>query len=133
MDIEALPAPVLHAKEMMQASGKWTTNRIQREQISKFKVMTLKYGKKTFQNELIAPEQLLSGIPSIPIESGSGNESLLSPASGYQFRFDFDIGYLRKSPCRICANQPELPNCAESCQVLDKLHSVLSRSITCYR
>lgn len=95
--------------------------------------MRPKNRKNTVQEELLAPEQLLSGIPSLQRDSGRESEALLSPASGYKFRFDFDIGYLVKSPCRICANQPELPTCADTCQVLERLHSLLSRTVSCYR
>ena len=43
--------------------------------------------------------------------------------------FDFDIGYLVKSPCRDCASREILPNCIEGCEILDQIQSVLADSI----
>lgn len=80
---------------------------------------------------LFAPDTLASQLASA--ESGHGESSRMTPSAGYRFQFDFDIGHLRKSPCRICTRQPELPRCATRCRVLDKLHSVLSTSISCAR
>jgi len=38
--------------------------------------------------------------------------------------FDFDIGYLVKSPSR-----QELPNCVEGCETLDQIQTILADSI----
>jgi hypothetical protein len=78
---------------------------------------------------LFAPDTLVSHLPSP--DPGQLEHSRLTPAAGYKFQFDFDIGHLLKSPCRVCTNQPELPRCADSCRVLDRLHTVLSKSISC--
>jgi hypothetical protein len=43
--------------------------------------------------------------------------------------FDFDIGYLVKSPCRDCLNRDDLPNCIQGCEILDKIQTVLADSI----
>jgi hypothetical protein len=43
--------------------------------------------------------------------------------------FDFDIGYLVKSPCRDCANRTNLPNCINDCEILDQIQTVLADSI----
>jgi len=43
--------------------------------------------------------------------------------------FDFDIGYLVKSPCRDCMSRDNLPNCIEGCEILDKIQTVLADSI----
>ena len=43
--------------------------------------------------------------------------------------FDFDIGYLVKSPCRDCASREVLPNCVEGCKILDQIQTVLADSI----
>ncbi len=43
--------------------------------------------------------------------------------------FDFDIGYLVKSPCRDCVSREVLPNCIEGCEILDQIQSVLADSI----
>ncbi len=43
--------------------------------------------------------------------------------------FDFDIGYLVKSPCRDCVSRKVLPNCIEGCEILDQIQSVLADSI----
>jgi hypothetical protein len=59
--------------------------------------------------------------------------ALLEPASGYKFKFDFDVGYLVRSPCRKCTDQARLPVCADSCRILNRIHSILSRSVSCSR
>ena len=43
--------------------------------------------------------------------------------------FDFDIGYLVKSPCRDCGSRKVLPNCVEGCEILDQIQTVLADSI----
>jgi len=43
--------------------------------------------------------------------------------------FDFDIGYLVKSPCRDCITKDSLPNCIQGCQILDQIQTVLADSI----
>jgi hypothetical protein len=43
--------------------------------------------------------------------------------------FDFDIGYLVKSPCRDCASREELPNCVEGCETLDQIQTILADCI----
>ena len=43
--------------------------------------------------------------------------------------FDFEIGYLVKSPCRDCVSQGDLPNCIQGCEILDQIQTVLADSI----
>ena len=43
--------------------------------------------------------------------------------------FDFDIGYLVKSPCRDCTSRENLPNCTNDCEILDQIQTVLADSI----
>ena len=43
--------------------------------------------------------------------------------------FDFDIGYLVKSPCRDCITRETLPDCIQGCQILDQIQTVLADSI----
>jgi len=50
-----------------------------------------------------------------------------------KFRFDFEIGYLIKSPCKECQGDNNLPECADDCAVLDKVHTILAESISCTR
>ena len=44
--------------------------------------------------------------------------------------FDFEIGYLTRSPCISCKNRKNLPGCSIDCQILDKIRTVLSRGIS---
>ncbi|MBU8849906.1 MAG: hypothetical protein KOO65_00605 [Desulfobacterales bacterium] len=44
--------------------------------------------------------------------------------------FDFEIGYLIKSPCLNCENKSELPKCHAGCPVLDKIQTTLARGIS---
>jgi len=43
--------------------------------------------------------------------------------------FDFDIGYLVKSPCRDCHTRESLPDCIQGCEILDQIQTVLADSI----
>jgi hypothetical protein len=43
--------------------------------------------------------------------------------------FDFDIGYLVKSPCRDCVSREDLPTCVEGCETLDQIQTILADSI----
>lgn len=65
-------------------------------------------------------------------DRGEMKESARNPASRRpNHRFDFDIGYLVKSPCRDCDQRDLFPGCDESCRTLDKIHSMLCDSISC--
>ena len=48
----------------------------------------------------------------------------------YRHRFDFDIGYLVKSPCRECHDRDHFPGCMQSCHALDRIHAVLANSVS---
>ncbi len=43
--------------------------------------------------------------------------------------FDFEIGYLVKSPCRDCNSREDLPDCVQGCEILDQIQTVLADSI----
>lgn len=47
-----------------------------------------------------------------------------------QRQFDFDIGYLKKSPCKKCLQQPLLPDCSGDCEILDRIQTRLARGIS---
>jgi len=44
--------------------------------------------------------------------------------------FDFEIGYLTKSPCLTCKNKSQLPHCHVDCLILDKIQTMLARGIS---
>jgi hypothetical protein len=44
--------------------------------------------------------------------------------------FDFEIGYLTRSPCVTCENRKDLPGCHEDCPVLDIIQTKLARGIS---
>ncbi|MCK5164428.1 MAG: hypothetical protein KAQ72_11955 [Desulfobacula sp.] len=44
--------------------------------------------------------------------------------------FDFEIGYLIKSPCLNCENKSQLPKCHADCIILDKIQTTLARGIS---
>ncbi|MCF8092431.1 MAG: hypothetical protein K9K21_04680 [Desulfotignum sp.] len=44
--------------------------------------------------------------------------------------FDFEIGYLTRSPCLTCENKNNLPRCHEDCDVLDMIQTTLARGIS---
>jgi len=45
-------------------------------------------------------------------------------------KFDFEIGYLTKSPCLVCKHRAQLPLCHSECLVLDKIQTLLARGIS---
>ena len=59
--------------------------------------------------------------------------SAIQMTNKYRHRFDFDIGYLVKSPCRECLDRDLFPGCMNSCLPLDKIRTVLANSISCSR
>ncbi len=48
-----------------------------------------------------------------------------------EYRFDIDIGYITKSPCRECPIKSDLPECSSQCEMLDQLQELLIGSISC--
>ena len=44
--------------------------------------------------------------------------------------FDFEIGYLTKSPCLSCKDKKKMPRCHDQCRVLDQLQTTLARGIS---
>ncbi|MCF8045554.1 MAG: hypothetical protein K9J83_06815 [Desulfarculaceae bacterium] len=45
-------------------------------------------------------------------------------------RFDFEIGYLTKSPCTECEHRNKIPECRENCRVLDEIRTLLAKGIS---
>ena len=45
--------------------------------------------------------------------------------TNYRHCFDFDVGYLVRSPCRDCEARSQFPRCHEDCEVLDRIREVL--------
>ena len=54
-------------------------------------------------------------------------------ANHYRHRFDFDIGYLVKSPCRECIDRYLFPDCMDGCIVFDRIRGVLANCVSCSR
>ena len=48
-------------------------------------------------------------------------------------KFDFEIGYLIKSPCKACNQREEFPVCLDNCAVLDEIQTILAQGISCSR
>jgi len=44
--------------------------------------------------------------------------------------FDFEIGYLTKSPCIECTDKENYPKCFDACRILDKIRSTLAGGIS---
>lgn len=49
----------------------------------------------------------------------------------HRCRFDFEVGYLVKSPCRGCKTRKRFPKCIDECKTLDRLHQMMSESVSC--
>lgn len=50
-----------------------------------------------------------------------------------RYKFDFEIGYLVKSPCKECETIDRFPDCIDDCDKLNQIHSVLCEAISCTR
>jgi len=72
----------------------------------------------SFLNARISGPELLEYIPKLD-------------AIGY--RFDFEIGYLIKSPCRECEERSDFPGCADTCVTLGRIQAILSEGISSTR
>lgn len=48
-------------------------------------------------------------------------------------KFDFEVGYLIKSPCKNCEHRAFFPDCAEDCRMLDKIQTILAKGVSCSR
>jgi hypothetical protein len=46
-------------------------------------------------------------------------------------RFELDVGYIKKSPCRECPTKKSLPECSDCCETLSRLQELLVGSISC--
>ncbi|MFO8083505.1 MAG: hypothetical protein R6U27_04200 [Desulfobacterales bacterium] len=53
--------------------------------------------------------------------------------TNYNHRFDFDIGYLVKSPCKNCEMRQNFPKCSEDCELLDKVQEMLCGAVSSTR
>lgn len=46
-------------------------------------------------------------------------------------RFDFEIGYLVKSPCGKCEFRKRFPGCAATCAIIEKIQARLASCVSC--
>jgi hypothetical protein len=46
-------------------------------------------------------------------------------------RFDFDIGYLIKSPCGGCEHYVRFPGCTKTCHIIERIQTRLAASVSC--
>ncbi|MBW1649359.1 MAG: hypothetical protein JRJ44_01525 [Deltaproteobacteria bacterium] len=47
-------------------------------------------------------------------------------------KFDFEVGYIIKSPCAKCLKKEEtFPLCIDKCNLLDKIQTILAAGISC--
>lgn len=44
-------------------------------------------------------------------------------------RFDFEVGHLKKSPCKGCFHHFQFPVCLDECAILDRIQTKLSRTV----
>lgn len=55
----------------------------------------------------------------------------LFPKKSFKYQFDFEVGYLTKSPCRDCMKKEDFPRCIDGCSTLDEIHTILSEAVSC--
>ncbi len=51
--------------------------------------------------------------------------------TNFKHRFDFEIGWLVKSPCKVCETRIDFPECLDTCARLSEIHQILAESINC--
>lgn len=44
-------------------------------------------------------------------------------------QFDFEIGHLKKSPCKTCPERYRFPSCIDLCTTLDLIQKRLARTV----
>jgi hypothetical protein len=44
-------------------------------------------------------------------------------------KFDFEIGHLKKSPCKTCLDRYRFPSCLDMCTTLDRIQKRLARTV----
>lgn len=44
-------------------------------------------------------------------------------------KFDFEIGHLKKSPCKTCHDHYRFPSCVNLCNTLDRIQKRLARTV----
>ena len=49
----------------------------------------------------------------------------------YTYKFDFEVGYLVKSPCKECNKRENFPECIDDCSAIDKIQTILSKVRSC--
>ena len=49
----------------------------------------------------------------------------------FNYRFDFEIGCLIKSPCKECRRREQFPGCIDRCRILERIHTLLAESVSC--
>ena len=51
----------------------------------------------------------------------------------YSYKLDFEVGHLVKSPCKGCDCRNIFPKCIKNCDIIDKIQTRLSESMSCAR
>ncbi|MDY0132187.1 MAG: hypothetical protein RBR53_05910 [Desulforegulaceae bacterium] len=46
-------------------------------------------------------------------------------------KFDFEVGYILKSPCIDCNKKDTLPHCQKGCLVISRLQEKIAEGISC--
>jgi hypothetical protein len=59
-----------------------------------------------------------------------GKGEAMKQSRALTHKFDYDIGYLVKSPCRDCSSYAAFPDCMDRCTLLDRVQSALSDSLS---
>ena len=51
-------------------------------------------------------------------------------SKAFSQKFDYDSGYLVKSPCRNCGSYAAFPECMDRCALLDRVQNALCDSLS---
>lgn len=54
----------------------------------------------------------------------------MRPSKALAQKFDYDSGYLVKSPCRNCGSYAAFPDCMDRCALLDRVQNALCDSLS---
>ena len=66
-----------------------------------------------------------------PNDAGQIKDNRMVEKIVNNIKYDFNIGYIKKSPCRDCSQRNDLPNCSKGCKKLEQIQTLLIGGVSC--
>jgi|GEM_PF-1857735 len=61
------------------------------------------------------------------------HHKIMTASQNDKSRFDFEIGYLIKSPCHACPDRDAFPRCIDRCEAIGAIHRIMANSVSSIR